>query len=124
MTNGQFKLQMEKRTVAFSIRVIKLLRQIPVSLEVRNIRDQVIRSATAVGANYREANRAESRGDFLHKIAIVAKEASESEYWLILLAELHPEIAETGKVREEAGELVRIFDKIRHSTQSGVKATP
>lgn len=124
MTNGEFKLQMEKRTVAFSIRVIKLLRQIPVSLEVRNIRDQVIRSATAVGANYREANRAESRGDFLHKIAIVAKEASESEYWLILLAELHPEIAETGKVREEAGELVRIFDKIRHSTQSGVKATP
>lgn len=124
MTNGQFKLQMEKRTVAFSIRVIKLLRQIPVSLEVRNIRDQVIRSATAVGANYREANRAESRGDFLHKIAIVAKEASESEYWLILLAELHPEIAETGKVREEAGELVRIFDKIRHSTQSGVKASP
>ena len=124
MTNGEFKLQMEKRTVAFSIRVIKLLRQIPVSLEVRNIRDQVIRSATAVGANYREANRAESRRDFHHKIAIVAKEASESEYWLILLAELHPEIAETGKVREEAGELVRIFDKIRHSTQSGVKATP
>ena len=124
MTNGEFKLQMEKRTVAFSIMVLKLLRQVPASLEVRNIRDQVIRSATAVGANYREANRAESRSDFVHKIAIVAKEASESEYWLILLAELHPEIAETGKVREEAGELVRIFDKIRHSADNRGKSAP
>ncbi|MBS7286001.1 MAG: four helix bundle protein [Kiritimatiellae bacterium] len=47
--------------------------------------DQVARSVTAIGANYREANRAKSREDFLHKITIVAKEASESEYWLLLL---------------------------------------
>ena len=115
MSIAEFKIQLERRTVAFSVMVLKLLRQIPVGSETRNIRDQLARSATAVGANYREANRAESRNDFIHKIAVTAKEASESEYWLLLLAELHPEVTDIGVARSEAGELVRIFDKIRHS---------
>ena len=115
MTNGEFKVLMEKRTVEFSVGVIKLLRKLSPGLETRNIRDQVLRSATAVGANYREANRAESAADFVHKIAIVAKEASESEYWLLVLKELHPDVVEIEHLRAEAGELVRIFDKARHS---------
>lgn len=69
MSVAEFKVQLEKRTVAFSVMVLKLLRQVPVGMETRNIRDQLARSATAVGANYREANRAESRNDFIHKIA-------------------------------------------------------
>ena len=113
MTNGEFKVELEKRTVVFSVLVLKMLRKIPVGIESRNIKDQVARSVTAIGANYREANRAESREDFLHKIAIVAKEASESEYWLLLLRELYPEVAEIGPALAEAGELLRIFDKIR-----------
>ena len=67
MTNSEFKIQLEKRTVAFSVTVIKMLRKIPGGLESKNIREQVMRSATAVGANYREANRAESSADFVHK---------------------------------------------------------
>jgi four helix bundle protein len=46
------------------------------------VRFQLVKAGTSVGANYREANRAESRNDFIHKIAIVEKEASESQYWL------------------------------------------
>ena len=113
MTNGEFKVELEKRTVVFSVLVLKMLRKIPVGIESRNIKDQVARSVTAIGANYRETNRAESREDFLHKIAIVAKEASESEYWLLLLRELYPEVTEIGPALAEAGELLRIFDKIR-----------
>ena len=113
MTNGEFKVELEKRTVVFSVLVLKMLRKIPVGIESRNIKDQVARSVMAIGANYREANRAESREDFLHKIAIVAKEASESEYWLLLLRELYPEVTEIGPALAEAGELLRIFDKIR-----------
>ena len=113
MTNGEFKVELEKRTVVFSVLVLKMLRKIPVGIESRNIKDQVARSVTAIGANYREANRAKSREDFLHKITIVAKEASESEYWLLLLRELYPEVAEIGPALAEAGELLRIFDKIR-----------
>ena len=114
MTNAEFKQVLEKRTVAFSVQVLKILRRIPVGIESRNIKDQVARSATAVGANYREANRAESKSDFIHKISVVAKEASESEYWLLLLKELYLEVTEIEAVRAEAGELVRIFDKIHY----------
>ena len=122
MTNGEFKVELEKRTVAFSVLVLKMLRRIPVGIESRNIKDQVARSATAIGANYREANRAESRDDFLHKIAIVAKEVSESEYWLLLLRELYPEVAEIGPALSEASELLRIFDKIRLTLRNKPKA--
>ncbi len=71
--------------MAFSVAVIKSLRTIPAGLESKNIREQVMRSATAIGADDREANRAESASDFVHKIAIVAKESAETEYWLLLL---------------------------------------
>ena len=115
MTNAEFKIQLERRTVAFSVAVLKMLRALPVGFDTRNIRDQVARSATAVGANYREANRAESKSDFLHKISIVAKESSESEYWLLLLSELHPNTTGLKAALEEASELTRIFDKIRRT---------
>ena len=117
MTNAEFKQVLEKRTVAFSVQVLKMLRRLPVGIESRNIKDQVARSVTAVGANYREANRAESKSDFIHKISVVAKEASESEYWLLLLRELYLEVVEIEPARAEAGELVRIFDKIRYSAR-------
>ncbi len=113
MTNGEFKVELERRTVAFSVAVLRILRKIPVGIESRNIKDQLARSSTAIGANYREANRAESRSDFLHKIPVAAKEASESEYWLLLLKELYPNVAEISPFLIEAGEIVRIFDKIR-----------
>ena len=45
---------------------------------------QLVRSGTSIGANYREANRAESPVDFAHKVAIAVKEAAETEYWLLL----------------------------------------
>ena len=117
MTNAEFKQVLEKRTAAFSVQVLKILRRLPVGIESRNIKDQVARSVTAVGANYREANRAESKSDFIHKISVVAKEASESEYWLLLLRELYLEVVEIEPARAEAGELVRIFDKIRCSAR-------
>jgi len=122
MTNAEFKIQLEKRTVAFSVAVIKMLRRVPAGLESKNIREQVMRSATAVGANYREANRAESGADFVHKIGVVAKEASESEYWITLLRELYPEVAEIAPVLVEAGELTRVFDKIRRTMIERVNA--
>lgn len=118
MTNSEFKVQLEKRTVAFSVAVIKTLRNIPSGLESKNIREQVMRSATAIGANYREANRAESASDFAHKIAIVAKESSETEYWLMLLNELYPNVDGLGALLAEAGELTRIFDKVRRTIAS------
>ncbi len=115
MTNNEFKIKLERRTVEFSVAVIKMLRKVPGGLESKNIREQVMRSATAVGANYREANRAESNADFVHKIGVVAKECSESEYWITLLHELYPAVSEVTPVLNEATELTRVFDKIRRT---------
>ncbi|MFN2514183.1 MAG: four helix bundle protein, partial [Pyrinomonadaceae bacterium] len=73
----------------------------------------------SVGANYREANRAESRADFIHKIAIVEKECSESQYWLELCEE-----ADLGNrdqrrwLLQESGELLAIFTSVGRSTKA------
>ena len=112
MTNVEFKNYLQNRTIAFSVTVIELLQKISITRISRNIKDQIIRSSTSIGANYHEANRAESRSDFIHKIAITAKEASETEYWLSILEKLFPEYKEIVACRSEVAELVRIFDKI------------
>jgi four helix bundle protein len=72
-----------------------------------------------MGANYREANRAESHSDFIHKIGIVEKETSESEYWLELLQEAHlGDATETAELLGECRELVAIFTAIGKTAKS------
>ena len=74
---------------------------------------QLLRSGTSVGANYREANRAASRKDFTHKINIVEKECSESNYWLELFdAEDLGDRAERRWLLNESYELLAIFTSI------------
>ena len=123
MTNAEFKIMLENRTVAFSVSVIKMLRDIPVKSESRNIRDQLFRSATAIGANYREANRAESTADFGHKLSICAKEASETEYWLLLLNELYPNTEGLAEILTESTQLTRLLGKSA-KTAHGCSFTP
>ena len=72
------------------------------------IKYQLVKAS--VGANYREANRAQSRNDFIHKIAIVEKEASESQYWLEICDEANLGDPKQKKwLRQESGELLAIF---------------
>ena len=118
MTNAEFRIMLENRTVAFSIAVIRMLRNIPANSESRNIRDQLLRSSTAIGANYREANLAESKADFNHKLSVSAKEASETEYWLLLLNALYPGTEGLARVLAEASEITRIFGKSARSAQA------
>lgn len=76
------KKDFEKRTKQFALRVIAFVASLPAGRICDVLGYQLPKAGTSVGANYREANRAESRKDFIHKIAIVEKESSESEYWL------------------------------------------
>jgi four helix bundle protein len=72
-----------------------------------------------VGANYREANRAQSRADFIHKIGIVEKEIAETQYWLELLEEVdHGDNVARTRLLKEAGELLAIFIAIGKSTRA------
>lgn len=81
------KTELQTRTKAFALDVIRLVAELPNTKAADVIGYQVLKSGTSIGANYREANRAESREDFIHKIAICEKEAAETEYWLELLAD-------------------------------------
>lgn len=79
--------ELEKRTMRFALRIIEFVATLPKGKTGEVVEFQLVKAGTSVGANYREANRAESRNDFIHKIAIVEKESAESRYWLELCQE-------------------------------------
>ena len=76
--------ELEERTLGFATEVVRFVGGFDVSEVGKVIGRQLLRSGTSIGANYREANRAESSSDFAHKVALAVKEAAETEYWLLL----------------------------------------
>src|SRR5438309_2248221 len=97
---------LEERTAKFGEAVIdfvKILKQSPINLPLIN---QVIKSATSIGANYCEANNASSKNDFRNKIFICKKEASETKYWFRMIARANEETGDACRVLwREANEL-------------------
>ena len=83
---------------------------------------QLLRSGTSIGANVKEAQNAESKADFIHKIKIAAKEADETEYWLELckFSKNYPEPTE---LLEKLNSILRVLNKIISSSKSKQKTT-
>jgi four helix bundle protein len=98
------------RTKTFALRILKLYRSLPRSEEARIVGNQLFRSSTSIGANYRAACRARSRAEFAAKLGIVLEEADETVFWLELIQEaaIFPETKLRALVGE-ANELVSIF---------------
>ncbi len=104
------KKELQNRTKAFHIAVIKVCESLPKNAAGFELAKQLIRSAGSVGANYRAACRAKSDADFIYKIAIIIEEADESMYWLEACEEAN--LLSTNKTElliKEANELVSIF---------------
>jgi four helix bundle protein len=113
MDNKEFSKNLEKRTREFAVRIIKLSATLPHTPEGMVIRNQITKSGTSVGANYREANRARSRADFKNKIKICESEASETQYWLEVIVEAKWLSWEDVKPDyDECSELLAIFTTI------------
>lgn len=113
MENKEFAKQLEKRTRIFAIAIIELSSSLPNTPEARVIRNQLTKSGTSIGANYREANRSRSKADFSNKITISESEASETVYWLEIIENLS--WLEKQKIQttiKEANELLAIFTSI------------
>jgi four helix bundle protein len=85
--NKEFAKELEKRTRKFAVSIIQLSRSLPNTPEGRAIRNQITRSGTSIGANYREANRSRSKADFRNKIKICESEASETQYWIEVIVD-------------------------------------
>ena len=79
--------EMKSRTKAFGLRILRLCEALPDTPVARVIRNQLMRSGTSVGANYRAACRAKSKADFISKMATVEEETDESMYWMELIVE-------------------------------------
>ncbi|MBN8656109.1 MAG: four helix bundle protein [Anaerolineae bacterium] len=75
----------KEKSFAFAIRIVNLYKFLTSEKKEFVLSKQLLRSGTAVGALVREAEQAESKADFVHKLAIALKEANETEYWLELL---------------------------------------
>jgi four helix bundle protein len=110
------KRELQGRTKAFALRVLKLIDALPNTAAGRAIANQLVRSAMSVGANYRAACRARSRVEFAAKLGVVLEEADESLYWLEMIrdAKLIPE-AKISLLLKEANELTAILAAGRKS---------
>jgi len=128
-SNKEFGKELEKRTRRFAVRIIRLSMTLPDTPEGRVIRNQMTKAGTSVGANYREANRARSKADFRNRIRICESEASETQYWLEVIAETRwLPWAEVKVDYDECGELLAIFtsaasEPTRSKTRAAATAT-
>jgi len=115
------KQGLKDRTKRFALRVIRLVRALPNTLEGREIGKQLLRSGTSVAANYRSACRARSKVEFLSKLGIVEEEADESAFWLELIIETKLlERHQVESLLNEANELVAIMVSSRKSTRKSI----
>ena len=112
----QFRAELEARTVRFAADVHRLIQNVHGD-EFKNFRFQIGKSSTSIGANYHEANRAESVTDFVHKIGIALKEAEETVFWLRYLIDVLPEFEGANEMFNECMELVKILQTIKTKTQ-------
>ncbi len=113
MDNKEFAKKLEYRTRQFGISIIKLSSLLPNTIEGKVIRNQITKSGTSIGANYREANRSRSKKDFKNKIKISESEASETEYWLEIIHDLKwTELDSLNPIEKEAKELLALFTSI------------
>lgn len=104
---------LEERTAQFGEAVIELAKSLVQNSINSPLVSQIVRAATSVGANYMEADGAESRRDFRHKISICKKEAKETKHWLRMIATASPgRQAECQALSKEAHELTLIFSAI------------
>ena len=101
----------------FALRIVKLSRHLVQQKQEFVLSKQVLRSGTSIGANVEEANQAQSRRDFIHKLAIALKEATETNYWLRLLRE--SEILE----RALADSLIDDCQQIQKMLTAAIKTT-
>jgi four helix bundle protein len=108
------KRDLGERLLEYGARIIRLVESLPNTVVGRRVADQLLRSGTSAGANYEEAQGAESKDDFVHKLQIALKELRESSYWLRLLVK-------SGKIpAERMNDLLDESNQLRAMLSKGV----
>jgi four helix bundle protein len=120
-------MDIQDRTLRFAIRTAKFVRKISRDISFDVLAKQLLRSATSIGANMREADSASSRKDFVNKVTISKKEAQETEYWLAILEGAdfihHKDNKdELSSLMSECREIIKIIAAIIHKTKRNMGA--
>ncbi|MBU1179710.1 four helix bundle protein [Patescibacteria group bacterium] len=122
MPNDKNKYDLEERTAKFGETIIDFAKKIPRNEITQRLIPQLIGASTSVGANYCEADCAESSKDFIHKMAIANKEIKESKHFIRMMAKACPELALEARVLwKEARELNLIFISIINNTKKKIE---
>lgn len=105
------KYDLEQRLIDFAVRILDLVETLPNTRAGNHIAGQLVRCGTSPAPNYGEAQSAESRSDFIHKIKIVLKELRETNVWLQIIRRkrLSRSVAQTESLITECNELISIF---------------
>lgn len=117
------RCDLKGRTKAFSLKVLKLIDDLPATVTGRLTANQLGRAGTSVGANYRAACRARSKSEFIAKIGTVIEEADESAFWVEMIMER--QILNKARVQplwQEASEIIAIVTQSRKTAESTLKA--
>ncbi len=116
MNNNQTikkKYNLEERTLVFTKEIVRLCKKIPNNTVYFKLTDQIMRSASSIGANYREVNDSVGKKDFLHRLKIARKEAKQTTFWLEELLETNSEFKESiNQLIDESYQLRNILSTI------------
>jgi four helix bundle protein len=101
------------KSFEFAVRIVKLYKHISETKKEYTLTKQLLRCGTSIGANVSEAQNAESKADFIHKLAIAQKEATETIYWLELLQTTdYLSVTEFNSIHNDAIELIKLLTTI------------
>jgi four helix bundle protein len=113
------KFDLEERTAKFGEAIIRFLKQLPKDAVTVPLVKQLVRSATSIGANYCEADDAQTNKEFRYRISVCRKEARETMYWLRMIAAAAEQHRATARTHwQEAKELNLIFSSILRKSKS------
>jgi four helix bundle protein len=118
----RIKKNILKRTVNYSLSIVKLYRELEKDSIGRVLGKQLLRSGTAIGANVHEAQGGQSKADFIAKMSIAYKESLESSYWLRLIQETELIMANRiSDLSHETDQLIKILSSVLLTAKHGKK---
>ena len=117
---------LEERLIDFAVRIIRMAESLPETKAANHIAGQLIRCGTSPAPNYGEAQSAESRADFIHKMKVCLKELRETRVWLLMIvrAKLIKPVSKLDSFIQENNELISIFVTSIRTAKKGKKKTP
>jgi four helix bundle protein len=123
MSKENSGFDLEDRLIDFAVRIIRTAESLPKNKVGKHIAGQLIRSGTSPAPNYGEAQSAESRHDFIHKMKISLKELRETRVWLLMIvkANLIKPTTKLNSLIDESNQLISIFVKSVNTAQQNLK---